>query len=44
MGWYKCKICGFTQSRRRDVESHIENQHPMETLVLKTEILAGRED
>ena len=37
--YYKCKICGFIQEKRVEVESHIESKHPMEALILKTESL-----
>ena len=42
MVYYKCKICGFIQERRHEVESHIKSQHPMEALVLETETLGDR--
>ena len=39
MTLYKCKICGWTQSRIKETLAHIEYQHKPETLIEKTDTL-----
>ncbi len=39
MSWQRCKVCGFTQSRKREVLEHIQNNHPPESLVEETNTL-----
>ena len=44
MVFYKCKICGWTQIKKREVENHIKQTHFIDSLILTSNTLSGLDE